>query len=70
MALTEFQQTLCRLIATNRLDQGEAYMAGGVALNLLAGGRRISRDIDLFHDTREALEITWQAGSKSATGSN
>jgi len=36
-------------------------VAGGVALNLLAGGRRISRDIDLFHDTLEALDATWQA---------
>jgi hypothetical protein len=61
MALTEFQRDLCRLIAANRLEQGEAYVAGGAALNLLAGGRRISRDIDLFHDTLEALERTWQA---------
>ncbi len=61
MALTQFQQTLCRLIAANRLERGESYVAGGVALNLLTGGRRISRDIDLFHDTLEALEATWQA---------
>ena len=64
MALTRFQQTVCRLIAANRLEQGEAYVAGGVALNLLTGGRRISRDIDLFHDTLEALDITWQADRK------
>jgi hypothetical protein len=61
MALTGFQQAICRLIAANRLEQGEAYVAGGVALNLLAGGRRLSRDLDLFHDTLEALEATWQA---------
>lgn len=61
MALTKFQQTICHLIATNRLEQGEAYVAGGVALNLLTEGKRISRDIDLFHDTLEALEATWQA---------
>jgi len=64
MALTGFQQTLCRLIAANRLEQGEAYVAGGVALNLLTGGSRISRDIDLFHDTLEALDATWQADRK------
>jgi hypothetical protein len=64
MALTEFQQAICRLIAANRLEQGEAYVASGVALNLLAAGRRISRDIDLFHDTLEALEVTWQADRK------
>jgi len=61
MALTRFQQAICHLIAVNRIEQGEAYVAGGVALNLLAGGRRISRDIDLFHDTLEALDATWQA---------
>lgn len=61
MALTRFQQAICRLIAVNRLEQGEAYVAGGVALNLLTGGKRISRDIDLFHDTLEALEATWQS---------
>jgi hypothetical protein len=64
MALTEFQRALCRLIAANRLEQGEAYVAGGVALNLLAAGRRISRDIDLFHDTLEALDATWHADRK------
>jgi hypothetical protein len=64
MALTEFQRSLCRLIAANRLEWGEAYVAGGVALNLLVGGRRISRDIDLFHDTAESLEVTWQADRK------
>jgi len=61
MALTTFQQTLCRLIAANRVERGESYVAGGSALNVLAGGNRISRDIDLFHDTVEALEATWQA---------
>jgi len=64
MALTGFQQAICRLIAADRLEQGEAYVAGGVALNLLTGGRRISRDIDLFHDTLEALDATWQADHK------
>lgn len=61
MAITAFQRAICRLIAANRVEQGESYVAGGVALNLLAGGRRISRDIDLFHDTEEALDATWDA---------
>lgn len=61
MALTELQRDLCRLIAQNRIDQGESYVAGGVALNVLLDGTRVSRDIDLFHDTREALEATWDA---------
>lgn len=61
MALTEFQRAVCRLIAANRLERGESYVAGGTALNVLAGGTRISRDIDIFHDTSEALEAAWAA---------
>lgn len=61
MALTEFQRTVCRLIAANRKEGGESYVAGGVALNTLTQSPRISRDIDLFHDTEEALIETWRA---------
>jgi hypothetical protein len=61
MALTEFQRRVCRLIAKNRIDQGESYVAGGVALNTLTGASRVSRDIDLFHDTPTALQATWTA---------
>lgn len=61
MAVTGFQRTVCRLLAANRLERGESYVAGGTALNLLAGGARISRDIDLFHDTGEALDAAWDA---------
>jgi hypothetical protein len=32
-----------------------------VALNELLGGARISRDIDLFHDTEDAVEASWTA---------
>ena len=61
MALTELQRTICRLIAHNRIESGESYVAGGVALNEALGMPRISRDIDLFHDTNEALDATWSA---------
>lgn len=61
MALTTFQKDLCRRIAANRIERGESYVAGGSALNVFAGGNRVSRDIDLFHDTVEALNATWQA---------
>ncbi|MBI4867381.1 MAG: hypothetical protein HY816_10570 [Candidatus Wallbacteria bacterium] len=64
MALTRFQRELCRLIAANRRQGGESYVAGGVALNELIGGRRISRDLDLFHDTDEALRVSW-AGDRA-----
>ncbi|MBC8443167.1 hypothetical protein H8D79_00425 [PVC group bacterium] len=61
MALTKFQRSICLLIAENRLEQGESYVAGGAALNALVAGHRVSHDIDLFHDTREALEATWDS---------
>jgi hypothetical protein len=61
MAITDFQRELCRLVARNRIEQGESYVAGGVALNTLIGAPRLSNDIDVFHDTREALAFTWDA---------
>ena len=33
--------------------------AGGVALNQTLGTPRLSRGIDLFHDTAEALAFSW-----------
>ena len=61
MALTSFQRSVCRLLAGNRLRSGESYVAGGAALNTLLRASRLSRDIDLFHDTEEALAATWDA---------
>jgi hypothetical protein len=61
MALTPFQRSLCRLLAERRKQDGESYVAGGVALNELLGGSRISRDVDLFHDTEEAVAVASKA---------
>src|SRR6266581_8709770 len=61
MALTEFQRTICRLIARQRLESGESYVAGAAALNALTGAERISRDIDLFHDTSGAVAVSSKA---------
>lgn len=61
MALTELQRWICRLIAENRIASGESYVAGGTALGVLTGAARISRNIDLFHDTEEALDFSWRA---------
>lgn len=61
MALTELQRAVCRLLAENRVASGESYVAGGAALNELLASSRISRDIDLFHDTDEALAASWRA---------
>jgi hypothetical protein len=60
MAATAFQRQLCRLIAKSRRDSGDSYVAGGVALNTLLRAPRISRDIDPFHDTDEALRASWK----------
>lgn len=59
MALTAIQRNICRLIAANRIARGDSYVAGGVALNELIGAARRSRDIDLFHDTAEAVATAW-----------
>ena len=61
MALTALQRAICHTIAVNRKGQGEAYAAGAVALNELLAAPRVSRDVDLFHDTQEALQATWDA---------
>ena len=59
MALTGLQRDVCRLIADNRIASGESYAAGGAGLNEVMAATRASRDIDLFHDTDEALEATY-----------
>ena len=61
MALPPLQRGICRLIARNRIESGASYVAGGASLNELTRGSRISRDVDLFHDTEEALGRTWAA---------
>lgn len=61
MALTPFQREVCRLIAEIRIRSGESYVAGGVALNEILGASRVSRDIDLFHDSMAALDASWDA---------
>ncbi len=57
MAFTSFQRNICRLLAPSRKER-ESYVAGGLALNALLGTSRLSMDIDLFHDTAEALVAT------------
>ncbi|MFA6723395.1 MAG: hypothetical protein WCS95_01850 [Lentisphaeria bacterium] len=61
MALSEFQRGVCRLIAGGRIASGESYVAGGAALNELLQAARRSHDIDLFHDTAEAVLASWEA---------
>jgi hypothetical protein len=65
MALTAFQRDVCRLLAETRIRSGESYVAGAAALNELLRAPRRSRDIDLFHDTEEALAASWSADRDS-----
>lgn len=69
MALTALQRSVCRLLAEHRVRSGESYVAGGVALNELLSGARVSRDIDLFHDTEEAVERSWAVDRAELTES-
>ena len=60
MGLSLFQRTVCRLLADDRIRSGESYFAGGATLNELIGAPRLSRDLDIFHDTEESLAASWQ----------
>ncbi len=59
MALTPLQRDVCRLLADGRLRHRDSYVAGGVALSVAVRSHRLSRDVDLFHDTTEAVARSW-----------
>lgn len=58
MALTALQQHVCGLLAERRIDDGEAYLADGTALDAILDAPRASRDIDRFHDSVEAVRVS------------
>lgn len=60
MALTAFQRDVCKIISQQRLASGESYIAGGAALNVATGSDRVSDDVDIFHDSWEAVEASCQ----------
>lgn len=43
----------------------QSYVAGGTAINELLSTQRLSRDVDIFHDTLSALETAWKVDSSS-----
>ena len=53
MALTALQRAICRIIATNRKSQGEAYVAGAVALDA---------NLELFRGDAAAITQRLRAG--------
>ena len=60
MALSEFQSSILRLLAQNRRTAEGSYVAGGLALNHSLGTPRLSRDIDIFSDSIEAMYTSWK----------
>jgi hypothetical protein len=68
MALTDFQRSVCRLIAQSRIESGESDVAGAAALNEILAAPRESHDIDLFHDTEDALQVSWESDRKLLEG--
>jgi len=65
MPLTDYQRCICRLLAAERVAHGERYVAGGAALNELLKSSRLSHDVDLFPDTREAVLSSWETDRKN-----
>lgn len=61
MAFTAYQLSVLRELSLVRIGRGDSYIAGGAALNHVLGSPRRSHDLDLFHDTSEALAATWRA---------
>jgi hypothetical protein len=59
MAVTQLLRDILAVISSHRKGSGESYIAGGTALNLLLAQPRRSRDIDIFHDTRDAVQHSW-----------
>ena len=53
MPLTTFQRELLALLARSRVAEG--YLAGGTALHFAPTSHRFSDDLDLFHDSLEAV---------------
>lgn len=54
MPLTPFQQKILAILSTNRSE--ESHFAGGLVLNNTESSARYSKDFDMFHDAKEALD--------------
>jgi len=59
MALTALQRDVCRLLAAERRRNRESDIAGGVALAVALETARQSRDVDVFHDSADAVARSW-----------
>jgi hypothetical protein len=59
MPLTDLQYELGRLLAGNRSE--DSYLAGGTAILIQPNTKRISQDIDYFHDSAERVATAYAA---------
>ena len=59
MPLTGLQYELGRLLAANRSE--DSYLAGGTAILIQPNTKRISQDIDYFHDSSERVATAYAA---------
>jgi hypothetical protein len=55
--LGEFEGEVLRLLARNR--NPDSHVAGATVLNQAASSPRTSRDIDIFHDSKEAIDAAF-----------
>lgn len=58
MSLTPLQRRVGHILAVRRRGLVDSYVAGGVALNHALGAPRVSRDLDIFHDSQEAVQVS------------
>ncbi len=65
MATTKFQSEILQRLARLRIDGGQSYIAGGLALNHQLGTPRISHDIDIFNDTAEAVAAAFEKDTEN-----
>lgn len=63
MPLSEFQAKVFKVISRNR--NPDSYVAGATVIHRNASSPRYSRDIDLFHDTSEAVAVSAQTDADS-----
>lgn len=64
MAATRFQAEILQRLARLRIEGGQTYVAGGLALNHLLGAPRISHDIDIFNDTEDAVAAAFERDTR------
>ena len=63
MPLTQFQKDVFKIISRNR--NPDSYVAGGIVIHREETSSRYSDDIDLFHDTSQAVIASAQLDSEA-----